>query len=96
MQKRIQHLRVIDIVKHHRAPLGGNSTGEATTDRNSHALLHFFFDPHRRTGNELIRLLVEQEHGARFHLQQVPGTLEQSRKQLLEIEMSKSSIRQRL
>ena len=95
-QDRVEHVRVIDVVENHRCPASRHPTGEAAPDRDPHTSLHLLFDPHRRARDELVRLLVQQQHRARVHPEQLPRPQEQRREELLQLEMRERRIRERL
>ena len=92
-QDRIEHVRVIDVVEDHRLPLRCDATGEATADRDAHTLLHLLLDPDRSPRNELVRVFVGEEHCARVGLEDVADSREEHCEQLVELEVSKSRIR---
>ena len=76
-QDRVEDVRVVDVVEDHRPLLGGDAAGEAAADRDADALLDLLLDPERGPGDELVRLLVEQEDRARVDLEDLAGALEE-------------------
>ena len=59
-------------------------------------MLDLFLDADRGAGDELGPLLVDQKDRARVRIQQLVRPLEQSRQQLVELEMDERRVRQRL
>src|SRR5205823_368417 len=83
-QDRVEDVSVVDVVEDHRALLGGDPAGEATSYRDADALLHLLLEPERRPRDELVRVLVEQEDRARVDLEDLPRPLEQRIEELVE------------
>ena len=95
-QDRIEHVRVIDVVENHRRPASRHPTGEAAADRDPHTLLHLLFDPNRRARDELLRLLVQQEHRARVRVEDRADARQQDLEQFVELEMGERHVHHRL
>ncbi len=68
-QDRVVDLVLVD-VDHHRPALGGDLPREAGAQGNPHA--DFLLDPEGRARDELVRLLVEEQHGARVGAEDRP------------------------
>ena len=92
--------RVVDPVlvdvDHERPRLRGDAPGEAGPERDPDALLDLLLDPERRTRDESVRFLVQQEDRARVYLEDLPRSFEQGRQQLVETQVRESRIRDRL
>ncbi len=54
---------MVDTIQNDRFVLGRDATGEATANRDPHALDDLFFQARGRGGDELAGRVVEQEHG---------------------------------
>ena len=68
-QDRVEHVRVADVVDDHGLLQGGDATGEPAPDRDAHAGLDLLLDPDGRGRDELVRVLVEQQHRAGVDLE---------------------------
>jgi hypothetical protein len=91
-QDRVEDVSVVDVVEDHRPLLGGDPTGEPTTDRNADALLYLLLDAERSPRDELVRVLVEQEDRARVDLEDLPGPVEQRIEQLVESQVRERGV----
>src|SRR5436305_974264 len=76
--------------------IGRDPAGEATPERNANSLLDLLLDSDRRPGDELVRLLVEEQHRAGVHLEQVAGGREQLGEQRVQVEVRKRRVGDRL
>ena len=91
-QDRVQHLGRIDVVEHHR-PLGGGDTArEPSADGDPHPGLDLFLDPDRRSRDQLVRLLVDEQDGAGVGAEDVADPRQQHVQQFLDLEMRKRSV----
>ena len=93
-EDRIEHLCVIDVVEHDGSALGSHAAREAAAERDTDAALHLLLDPDGRTGDEFVRLRVDQQHRACIHVEELARPQEERGKQLFEFEMRKRGIRQ--
>jgi hypothetical protein len=91
-QDRVEDVRVVDVAENDRALLGGHAAGEATPDGDADALLDLLLDADGRARDELVRLLVEQQHRAGVGVQQLAHAHEQRRQQLLEVEVREGRV----
>ena len=80
-QDRIEHVGVVNVIEDHRATVRRDSTRETTADRNPHASLDLLLDADRRPCDELVRLLVEQQDGARVDVEHLARADEQCREE---------------
>ena len=83
-QDRIEDVGGVDVLDHHRRRLRSDPAGEAPAERDADARLHLLFDPLRGAGDELVRLLVEQQERGRVGLEDVADPDEQLVEQPLE------------
>ena len=67
---------MVDVLEDDRPLLGGDPTREAPAYRDADSLLDLFFDSERGAGDELVRLLVEQEDRAGVDFEDLPRPLE--------------------
>jgi hypothetical protein len=95
-QDRVHHVGVVDVVEDHGLPGRGDPACEAAPDRDAHALLDLLLDPDRRACDQLLRVLVEQEDGARVDLEHVAHAQQQRPEQLVELEVRQRGVRQLL
>ena len=65
-------------------------------DRDADALLDFLLDPERRPRDELVRLLVEEEDGARVDVEALARAHEQRLEKCVEIEVGEGGVGYRL
>jgi hypothetical protein len=59
-------------------------------------LLHFLFDPDGGTGNELVRLLVEEQNGAGVSGEGIARARQQRAQEGVELEVGERGVRQPL
>jgi hypothetical protein len=96
VQNRIEDVCVIDVVEDHRLPFRCDAAGEAAADRDPHTALHLLLDPDRCPRDELVRLLVEQQDGARIDIEDLAGTEKERREQVVKLQVRERRIRERL
>ena len=87
---------MIDVVEDHRLPVRRDAAREAAADRDPHAALDLLLDPDRCPRDELVRLLVEQQDGARVDLEDLAGAEKERRQERVELQMRERRIRERL
>jgi hypothetical protein len=95
-QDRVEHVGMIDVVEDHRLLERGNAPGEAPADGDPHARLHLLLDADRRPRDQLVRQLVEKQHGAGIDAEQLACAKQERVQQLVEIQMRERCVRQRL
>ena len=88
-----QHVRVVDVVEHDRAPLRRDPAREPAADRNPHALFDLFLEPDRRTSNELVPELVAEEHRGRVGPEHVADAHEQLGQEVFQVQVREGGIR---
>ena len=76
-QDRVQDVGAADVVEHDRPLLGGDTAGEASSERDPDAALDLLLEALRRARHELSRLLVEQQDRHSVPLEDVADALEQ-------------------
>ena len=87
---------MVDVVEDHRALLGGDPAGEAPAHRDSDALLDLLLDAERRTRDELVSALVEQQDRAGVDLEDLTSALEQRGEQVVEAQVGQRGVSYRL
>ena len=88
--------RVVVDVDRTRRPSGGDPPGETLAERDADALLDLLLDPERRARDELVRLLVEQEHRARVGAKDVADPRQEHREELVHLEVRERRVGDRL
>ena len=74
------------------ATVVGNPPGKTHTDRNSDALPHLFFQPTRRTRDEIVCALRMQEHGSGVRVEDSAEPLEHLGQELADVQPGESGI----
>jgi hypothetical protein len=95
-QNRVEHVRVIDILEHHRMPVRGDAPRKSTADRNPNPSLDLLLDPHCCARDELVRLLVQQQDSACVDPENLSGTNKERREQSVKLQMGERRIREGL
>ena len=85
-----------DVVDDHGLLQGGDATGEPAPDRDAHAGLDLLLDPDGRGRDELVRVLVEQQHRAGVDLEQLAGPQEERVEEIVETQVRERGVGQRL
>ena len=96
VEDRVENVGVVDVVEHHRLLLRGDATGKAVADGDADALLDLLLDSECGAGDELVRVVVEQEDRARVDVEQLPRADEQRVEERIELEMRERGVRDRL
>jgi hypothetical protein len=91
----IENVGVVDVREYDGRAARGDSTGETPPDRDPHPLLDFFLDSDRRSGDQLVRLGVEEEHRAGLDVEALLRPQENRSEQLVEIEVGERRVGQR-
>ena len=71
---------------------GGDPPSETHTDRNSDALPHLFFQPTRRTCDEIVCALCMQEHGSGVRIEDSAEPFEHLEQELVDVQPGESGI----
>ena len=95
-QDRVEHVGVVDVLEDHRTPVRCDAARETAADRDADPLFDLFLDPDRRSRVELVRLLVQQQDGARVDLENLAHPNKQRREESVELQMRERRIRERL
>jgi hypothetical protein len=73
--------------------LGRDPAGEAEADWDANTALDLFLYPDRGSRNQLVGILVDEEHCARVSSEDVADAWEEYREQVVELEVPESRIR---
>jgi hypothetical protein len=95
-QQWIEDVGVIDVIEDHRFPLGSDPTGETTTDRDTNTTLDLFLDSDSSARNELVDILIDEQHGAGVRIEDVADPRKEHCEQLVKLEVRERRIRDRL
>jgi hypothetical protein len=77
---------LIEVLDDHRAPLGGDSAGEASADRDPDSLFDLLLDSQGSTRHQLGPLVVQEQDRARVGVEQAADALQERREQLVQLE----------
>jgi hypothetical protein len=95
-EDRVRDRGCVDALETNRAPGGGDPTGEAAPDRNSHAFAHLFLDPAGGGGDELLLVLGEQQDGGTVGIECFLHASQQFIEQVVDLELRDRRVGQRL
>jgi hypothetical protein len=87
---------VFDVIEDHRLTVGCDAARKTTADWDANAPFDFLLEAYRCLGDELVRLLVEQQDSARVDTEDLAGAEKERRQESVELQMRECRVRERL
>ena len=83
---------MVDVLDDHCTTVRSDAACETLSEGNADALLDLLFDALRGAGDQVARVLIKEEEGARIRLQRVGDAVEERREQLVQVQVRERSI----
>ena len=80
------------MVEHDRFAPRSDRAGEARPDRHPHALADLFLEPARRAGDEVVGLVLAQQHRCRIGVQDGADPVEQLDEQIIDVKLGQAHV----